>query len=251
MVHQGRDGSAVDGAIRLVRLDGLDSGGIVQNRRLVSRSRNERHLIQRECDVGHVGLVVIPLMRALARVRIPAQHPAILRAGKDLPIQRPPQRTVHPGTVVHLQHLHRLLVRRRVKDLDRRRLLTPGVGQHSDPLVPGGNRHAPHPCPHFPLSQLLPSLHLPQARALVHGRCCQLVTPKADVDIHGGAAAPIVSSNALSVVTVPHANPPSPASSEQEVSVPVVLYACQRPVVALEKDGPHSVRLFLLRRCPR
>lgn len=77
--------------------------------------------------------------------------------------------------------------------------------------------------------------------------CCKALLT-ADVGVHGSTAPTIVSADALSIVTVPSADPATPAGCEEEVAVPVVLDAGQGTVVALEEDRPHLLRGDGLRR---
>jgi len=54
-----------------------------------------------------------------------------------------------------------------------------------------------------------------------------------------------VSTQALSVVRVPHSGSMILGTREQQVPISVVLEKGQRPLMALQQDGPHRVFPFL------
>mmetsp|Transcript_31299 Transcript_31299/g.73781 ORF Transcript_31299/g.73781 Transcript_31299/m.73781 type:complete len:212 (-) Transcript_31299:268-903(-) len=170
VVHERRDARAIDRPVRLVALDRLQRRGIVESGAHVLASCDERHLIEREGEVGDATLVVSALLYALSFLHVPAEQPSAVSACDDPLVQGAPQRAVRPRHAeVHGNFLDGLVgVRLRVEDVHDRGVVAPRVRQHRHPLVAKRQADAAHTRLGFQLPQHLPCFHIPNPRRLVH-----------------------------------------------------------------------------------
>ena len=117
-------------------------------------------------------------------------------------------------------------------------MLNERIGDGGEHLRPLGKGDAPDGTPVIVRKEHLPGLAIPEADAGV-GACRQDPAREAvNVQVPDGSLVPFEGPDSVPVLGAPHGRDVILAGGEEQVSIIVVLYECDGPLVALQQDWP-------------